>query len=135
MISIILILLLTIIAVQIGILVRRARTALVLLASIKIHIREGKEEHWGVLHAIRNILLAQAEHDDRIPPQDLSILRDTPEQLGDNGHWSYHMPSNYLELRWREVALPPNSNDPPAGNPNSGQYEAAKRVLYEAGLL
>ena len=80
----------------------RSRQALLLLAGTKLHVREAKEEHWAVLNAIHWLLIAQAKADGKIPREEMERLRDTPEQFGKHGRWSYQMPGDYFELNWQD---------------------------------
>ena len=56
-----------------------------------------------------------------MPDERKKILRDTPEQLGEHGHWRYHMPNNYLELDWQGYEPMPNEH-------------RLAHILEEAGL-
>jgi len=113
---------------QLAMIIRRLDRAALIAAATKIHLREAKEEHWAQLNAIRAILLAQVQVDGRVHDDRKKILMDTPEQLGEHGHWSYHMPNNYLELDWQGYNLMPDEHT------LRGRREAAERVRHEAGL-
>ena len=108
--------------------IRRLDRGALIAAATKIHLREAKEEHWAQLNAVRAILLAQLELDDRLPRDQKLILMDTPEQMGDHGHWRYHMPDNYLELDWQGY------NPLPGEHRLRGRRQAAARVFQEAGM-
>jgi hypothetical protein len=112
---------------QLAMIIRRADRSALIAAATKIHIREAKEEHWAQLSAIREILLARIAVDPRVPDDRKKILMDTPEQLGEHGHWWYHMPNNYLESDWQGYQVLPDEHR------LRGRQEAAERVLKEAG--
>jgi hypothetical protein len=99
----------------------------VLAATIKIHLREAKEEHWAQLNAIRSIVLAQATASGQIPRERLDILADTPEKVD---RWAYNMPSDYLEVDWNHY-LADHHRDK---HWQEGQSEAYERLVKEAGL-
>jgi hypothetical protein len=113
---------------QLARIIRLADRAALIATTTKIHIREAKEEHWAQLNAIRAILLAHIVVDPRVPDDRKKILMDTPEQMGDNGHWWYHMPNNYLESDWQGHDVQPDEHR------LRGRQEAAERVLTEAGM-
>ncbi len=132
MASSLIVILLGIIAAQITWLVMRARRALVLLAGIKLHLREAKEEHWAMLNAIHWALLAQIDVDERIPVETKRQLHDTPAFLGEAGRWHHHMPNDFFELDWRKEELGArNSGD---SLEVGGKREALARLRNEAGL-
>jgi hypothetical protein len=122
------VLLLIVIAFQLALVLRRLDRAALISAATKIHIREAKEEHWAQLHAIRAILLEQLKADERVPEKRKDLLADTPAHLGEEGHWWYHMPNNYLEVDWRGYNVTPDQSQ------LRGRREAAERVRNEAGL-
>ena len=132
MASTLIVILLSIIALQMVWILSRARRAVVLLAGIKLHLREAKEEHWSALNAIHWALLAQIDVDERIPTETKHRLHDTPAQWGDAGRWRYHMPKNFFELDWREEEL--GAREPGDSLEAGGKREALARLLKEAGL-
>lgn len=125
--------LLTCISYQLYRLGRRGERAIYLLASIKLHVREAKEEHWAQLYAIRAGVMALVESSDEMDKDATEIITDLPSDYGDNGRWWYHMPDTYFEKGWARESrgAAPADDDAFAAN---GRRESAQMLLREMGI-
>ena len=107
---------------------RRLERGLALLAGLKLHVREMKEEHWSQLYAIHGILEAMAEVDERISRTKLKFLQDTPSATDGTGRWWHHMPERYFEVDWAGE----NTDSELEGSPRQrGRAEAAEMLKRE----
>ena len=121
-------LLLAVIAILLYRISTRLERGLALLAGVKLHVREMKEEHWTQLYSIHCILQAMAEADERISKTKLKFLQDTPSPTDGTGRWWYHMPAGYFEVDWAGE----NTDSEVVGSPRQqGRAHAAEMLKRE----